>query len=78
MAGRTFEKSLTLMIRKRVRLVWNYQYGFNSGDSETIYPFWWTFRNMNTGKVERVLKFVIGWVELLTGDDRSQSSTITI
>ncbi|MDT8321260.1 MAG: DUF1329 domain-containing protein [Xanthomonadales bacterium] len=39
------------------KLVWNYQYGFNSGDSETIYPFWWTFRNVNTGKVERTLKF---------------------
>ena len=39
------------------KLVWNYQYGFNSGDSETIYPFWWTFRNVNTGKVERQLKF---------------------
>jgi hypothetical protein len=39
------------------KLVWNYQYGFNSGDSETIYPFWWTFRNLKTGKVERVLKF---------------------
>ncbi len=39
------------------KLVWNYQYGFNSGDSETIYPFWWTFRNLKTGKVERQLKF---------------------
>lgn len=39
------------------KLLWNYQYGFNSGDSETIYPFWWTFRNVNTSKVERVLKF---------------------
>jgi hypothetical protein len=39
------------------KLVWNYQYGFNSGDSETIYPFWWTFRNVTTGKVERQLKF---------------------
>ncbi|MEJ8566042.1 DUF1329 domain-containing protein [Elongatibacter sediminis] len=39
------------------KLVWNYQYGFNSGDSETIYPFWWTFRNVDTGKVERVIKF---------------------
>ena len=40
-----------------LKLVWNYQYGFNSGDSETIHPFWWTFRNAKTGKVERVLKF---------------------
>jgi len=39
------------------KLVWNYQYGFNSGDSETIYPFWWTFRNAKTGKVERTIKF---------------------
>ncbi len=40
-----------------LKLVWNYQYGFNSGDSETIYPFWWTFRDMQTGRVERILKF---------------------
>ncbi len=39
------------------KLVWNYQYGFNSGDSETIHPFWWTFRDSDTGKVERTLKF---------------------
>jgi len=39
------------------KLVWNYQYGFNSGDSETIYPFWWTFRNTETAKVERQLRF---------------------
>lgn len=39
------------------KLVWNYQYGFNSGDSETIHPFWWTFRNAKTGKTERQLKF---------------------
>ncbi len=39
------------------KLVWNYQYGFNAGDSETIFPFWWTFRNARTGKVERRLEF---------------------
>jgi len=39
------------------KLVWNYQYGFNAGDSETINPFWWTFRNAKTGKAERQLKF---------------------
>ncbi len=39
------------------KMVWNYQYGFNSGDSETIEPFWWSYRNMKTGKTERVLKF---------------------
>jgi hypothetical protein len=39
------------------KLVWAYQYGFNSGDSETIHPFWWTFRDIDSGKVERQLKF---------------------
>ncbi|MBL1141125.1 MAG: DUF1329 domain-containing protein [Proteobacteria bacterium] len=39
------------------KMVWNYQYGFNSGDSESIEPFWWTYRDMKTGKTERVLKF---------------------
>jgi len=39
------------------KLVWSYQYGMNSGDSETIYPFWWTFRNLETAKVERQLRF---------------------
>jgi len=39
------------------KLIWNYQYGFNSGDSETIHPFWWNYRDFNTGKVERTLKF---------------------
>lgn len=40
-----------------LKLVWNYQYGFNAGDSETIHPFWWTYRNIKTGKAGRVLKF---------------------
>ena len=40
-----------------LKLAWNYQYGFNAGDSEVIDPFWWSFKNLDTGKVERVLKF---------------------
>lgn len=57
-AGRAFPKSPDPDDPQAgLKLVWNYQYGFNSGDSETIHPFWWTFRNMRTGKVERTLKF---------------------
>ncbi len=40
-----------------LKLIWNFQRGFNAGDSETILPFWWTFRNANTGKTERQLRF---------------------
>ena len=57
-AGRAFpqEPSLDDPLAGQ-KLVWDYQYGFNSGDSATIYPFWWTFRNVKTAKVERQLKF---------------------
>ena len=39
------------------KLAWNYQYGYNWGDNAAIYPFYWTFRNMNTDKIERRIKF---------------------
>ncbi|MCB1663772.1 MAG: DUF1329 domain-containing protein, partial [Pseudomonadales bacterium] len=40
-AGRAFPKEPDSNDPKAgLKLVWNYQYGFNSGDSETIYPFW--------------------------------------
>jgi len=40
-----------------LKLMWNFQRGFNAGDSETIKPFYWTFRNGKTGKTERQLRF---------------------
>ncbi len=39
------------------KLMWNFQRSINAGDSETIHPFWWTFRNANTGKTERQIRF---------------------
>lgn len=38
-------------------MIWNFQRSFNAGDSETILPFYWTFRNAKTGKTERQLRF---------------------
>ncbi len=40
-----------------VKLMWNFQRSINAGDSETIHPFWWTFRNAKTGQTERQLRF---------------------
>ncbi len=40
-----------------LKLMWNFQRGFNAGDSETIKPFYWTFRNAKSGKTERQLRF---------------------
>ncbi|MBW6123205.1 DUF1329 domain-containing protein [Pseudomonas aeruginosa] len=39
------------------KLAWNYKYGYNWGDSAAIQPFYWKFRDMNSGKVERTIKF---------------------
>lgn len=39
------------------KLAWNYKYGYNWGDSAAISPFYWKFRDMNTGKLERTIKF---------------------
>ena len=40
-----------------LKLIWNFQRSINAGDSETIHPFWWTFRNAKTGQTERQLRF---------------------
>ena len=55
------------------KLIWNYQYGFNAGDAERIYPFWWTFRDMRTDKVERIIKFdakFMKWQQRVTFDPK--------
>jgi hypothetical protein len=39
------------------KLAWNYKYGYNWGDNAAIYPFYWKYRNVGTGKLERTIKF---------------------
>ena len=39
------------------KLAWNYKYGYNWGDNAAIYPFFWKYRNYDTGNIERTLKF---------------------
>lgn len=51
------------------KLIWNYQYGFNAGDGVLIHPFWWSFRDMETAKIERILKFqarIMKWQQRVT------------
>ncbi|TDJ64389.1 MAG: DUF1329 domain-containing protein, partial [Proteobacteria bacterium] len=38
------------------KLAWNLRYAYG-GDAGVIKPFYWQYRNMNTGKVERELSF---------------------
>ncbi|NVD37136.1 DUF1329 domain-containing protein [Marinobacter lutaoensis] len=39
------------------KLAWNYKYGYNWGDSAAVAPFYWKYRDMDSGKVERTIKF---------------------
>jgi len=57
-AGRPFPEEPKLDDpRAGEKLAWNYKYGVNWGDNASINPFFWKYRDMNTGKVERTLKF---------------------
>lgn len=39
------------------KLAFNYKYGYNWGDSAAIYPFYWRYRDLESGKIERTIKF---------------------
>jgi hypothetical protein len=39
------------------KLAWNYKYGVNWGDGAIISPFYWKYRNMQSGQVEKTLKW---------------------
>lgn len=57
-AGRPFpEEPKADDPRAGEKLAWNYKYGVNWGDGAAIYPFYWKYREMESGKVERTIKF---------------------
>tara|TARA_R110001599_G_scaffold353880_1_gene602000 strand:+ start:114124 stop:115434 length:1311 start_codon:yes stop_codon:yes gene_type:complete len=57
-AGRPFPQEPDLNDpRAGEKLAWNYKYGYNWGDSAAIYPFYWRYRDLESGKIERTLKF---------------------
>nr|BAH90412.1 hypothetical protein [uncultured bacterium] len=39
------------------KLAWNYKYGYNWGDNAAIDPFYWKFRDLKSGKLERTIMF---------------------
>jgi uncharacterized protein DUF1329 len=57
-AGRPFPEEPDVKdSRAGEKLAWNYKYGVNWGDNAAIYPFFWKYRNMETGQLERTIKF---------------------
>ena len=56
-AGRPFlEEPSAADPRAGEKIMWNYKYGVNWGDNAAIYPFYWKYRNMATGQLEKTLK----------------------
>jgi len=56
-AGRPFpEEPSASDPRAGEKIMWNYKYGVNWGDNAAIYPFYWKYRDMTTGKLEKTLK----------------------
>jgi len=56
-AGRPFPEELSVDDpRAGEKIAWNFRYGVHFGDSGMIGPFYWKYRNMNTGKIEKTLK----------------------
>ncbi len=57
-AGRPFpEEPDANDSRAGEKLAWNYKYGYNWGDNAAISPFYWRFRDMESSKIERTIKF---------------------
>jgi len=57
-AGRPFPQEPSLDDpRAGEKLAFNYKNGYNWGDSAAIKPFYWKYRDMNSAKVERTVKF---------------------
>jgi len=57
-AGRAFPQEPDINDpRAGEKLAWNYQYGYNWGDNAAIYPFYWRYRDLESSKIERQIKF---------------------
>ena len=57
-AGRAFPQEPDINdTRAGEKLAWNYQYGYNWGDNAAIYPFYWRYRDLESSKIERQIKF---------------------
>ncbi|MBL8471264.1 MAG: DUF1329 domain-containing protein [Rhodocyclaceae bacterium] len=57
-AGRPFPEEPDLKDpRAGEKLAWNYKFGVNWGDGAAISPFYWKYRNLASGQVEKTIKW---------------------
>ena len=65
-AGQPFPEELDISDpRAGEKAAWNFKYGYNWGDNAQIGPFWWTFRDMKTANVERVIKLEMHFLNFM-------------
>ncbi|MCY1269782.1 hypothetical protein D9M70_182910 [compost metagenome] len=77
-AGRPFpQEPDTNDPRAGEKLAWNFKYGYNWGDSAAISPFYWKFRDMNSSKVERTIKFDFHFLNFTRRVDQEPKPAIT-
>lgn len=77
-AGRPFpEEPKTSDPRAGEKLAWNFKYGINWGDNAAIYPFYWRYRNANTGQVERTIKFNFHFLNFKHRNDHAPIPEVT-
>ena len=65
-AGRPFPEEPDVKdARAGEKLAWNYKYGVNWGDGAIISPFYWKYRNMQTGQVEKTIKWDFNFLNFM-------------
>lgn len=77
-AGRPFpEEPKESDSRAGEKLAWNYKYGVNYGDSGSIYPFYWRYRNAATGQIERTIKFQFNFLNFMHRTEQAPIPEVT-
>lgn len=77
-AGRPFPEEPDVKDpRAGEKLAWNFKYGVNYGDSGSIYPFYWRYRNAATGQIERTIKFQFHFLNFMHRTEQAPVPEIT-
>lgn len=78
LAGRPFpEEPKTSDPRAGEKLAWNYKYSVNYGDSGSIYPFYWRYRNAATSQIERTIKFEFHFLNFMHRTEQAPIPEVT-
>lgn len=76
--GRPFpEEPSTSDPRAGEKVAWNFKYGANWGDNAAIHPFYWKYRNMSTGQLERTLKLNFFFLNFKHRNDYAPTPEVT-